>query len=167
MDNKEQAIEKDVGQFVNHAVGIMYDDQQYPKMVAALKDESRKPIERISAIGVPLVSHISDAATKSGVKLGFETLSKMAPVIVGEIIQIAAQEGAFELDENEQQAALTLAIQDYMSVEFSKGTYDKDQIAKEMSDAVNQLTPEQQAELDKQGQNAQAGIDKQMGVANG
>jgi len=161
---KDDAVEKDVGQFVNNAIGIMYDDQQYEKSVAILKDESMKPIERVAAVGVPIVSYISDTALKSGVKLGFETLSNSAPIVVSEILQIAEKEGAFTLDENEQQAALTLSVQDYMTAEFAKGTYDKDAIAREMSEAVNRLPPEQQEELEKQGQNAQAGIDKQMGA---
>ncbi len=158
-------VEKDVGQLVNNAIGIIYSGSQYQKIVETLKNPAKKPIERISEVVVPIVSHITDAAIKAGVKIGFETLTKSAPIIVSEIMKIAEKEGIFKLDNSEQQAALCLSVQDYMNIEFQKGTYNKNQLATEMHTAIQQLTTEQRQELEKHAQSAQAGIDKQMGVA--
>jgi len=161
---KEQAVKKDVGQFVNNAIGLLYSDKQYQTTVDTLKDTSKPPIQRVASAGVPIATFISDSVAKSGVKVGLETLANSAPILVNEIILIAKKEKIFDLDDDEKQAALALTVQDYMNAEFQKGTYDRNQMAQEINQAVSQLPPGQQQELERQGQSVQAGIDKQQAM---
>jgi len=145
-----EAVKKDVGQFINAAIGMMYDDEQYNTIVDVLVNNSSVPIKRIAEAGVPLIKHVTAMARKQGVEVGFETLANSAPILVNEIFEIADKEGAFELDDDEKQAALSYAIQVYMSEQFAAGVYDKAEIAEEMDIALKSLTDEQREEIDKQ-----------------
>ena len=163
----KKAVEKDIGQLVNTAIGLLYEDEYYASNVDLLKT-GKSPLEKVADVGVPLMQRVTEMARKKGAEVGFETLSASGPILVNEILEIAEKEKAFTLgDDDEKQAALAYTIQEYMAVQFAAGVYDKDQVQAELSTAVNMMDKDQQAELESQMVNVNRGIEKSMGGNNG
>lgn len=157
-----EALKKDIGQFVNNAIGIMYHEVEYPKNVKLLKDESISPMLRVSNIAVPIAQRVTDIARKRGVQPGLETLAQSGPIIVRELLLIAEKEKAFEMDNDEIQATIAYTSQEYMRKQIKRGIYDPKKLQQEMLDAIKDLTPEQKIALDREGEAVQAGVDKHI-----
>lgn len=145
-----KAAKDQLNQYVTKGMQLVFNDKSSETIIDTLAN-STNPIQGVADVSVSLVQRIDKAVRDSGDDVNDYIKIQGAYDILSQVVELGEASGAIKkLSPEEIQTAYSIATQDYLKGEISAGRVNKDELAKSISQGIQNATPDQRKMIDDQ-----------------
>jgi GH24 family phage-related lysozyme (muramidase) len=147
-EKSKKALEADYRRFVAKATVLLHTPAVTKNVVKSLSSGSS--VEKVGDVTYAVVDKVSEAMRKEGQSIPDEVLAVATSYIMPLVVEIGEASGLEPMPQDEQEAALSHTVNRYINSEVQKGRIDPKKLAEENGRSVQQMSPEQRAQIDEQ-----------------
>lgn len=137
----------DYAQYLSKGMEILHSRETRGAIISLLSG-NKTPVQRVANAAVVVLQKVDGAARSKGLEIQDATKLFAAYEIVKQICEIADAARLFTLDDQHQNLALSVAVQDYVRAEIAAGRIDPARLNAQITQGMRKLTPEQRSEVD-------------------
>jgi len=148
--DKKLDAKRQLTQYVVKGMQLLHSGETGGDIVEVLKGTPNKS-QAVAEVTTSVLQRLDTAAREAGDDVHDMIKLEGAVDLLQQVIEIGEVSGATKkFTPEETQAAIALTVQEYLRGEIASGRVNKDELAKQITGGISQMSPEDQEELNKE-----------------